>query len=469
MLIGRKYEQEVLRDALHKDQSQFIAVYGRRRVGKTFLIRETFDYKFTFQHTGLADGKTSDQLANFQESLKEYGYSDAPLPVSWLEAFNLLKTLVKQSRAKRKVLFIDELPWLDTSKSGFLTALEHFWNGWATTRKDIILIVCGSATSWIINKIINNHGGLYNRVTERILLHPFTLAECESYAQSLGLKMEKEQILESYMILGGIPYYWSFMSKNLSLAQNIDMLFFEKDGKLKDEFEHLYASLFKKKEPYIAIVSALGKKKIGLTRDELIHELGIKAGGNLSRRLVELEQCGFIRRYSTPGKPVKDALFQLLDNYTIFYFRFIQHNTSNDEHFWLSSIDAPFHRVWEGLAFERVVLQHIPQVKNALGISGVLSNVYSWRYDGDVGAQIDLIIDRHDSVINLCEIKYSSGEYVITKDYAKDLKRKREVYREQTKTKKAIHLTMITTEGVKKNAYYNDIQSEVTMDQLFVG
>lgn len=229
-------------------------------------------------------------------------------------------------------------------------------------------------------------------------------------------------------------------------------------------YMHLF---FKKKEPYIAIVSALGKKKIGLTRDELIHELGIKAGGNLSRRLVELEQCGFIRRYSTPGKPVKDALFQLLDNYTIFYFRFIQHNTSNDEHFWLSSIDAPFHRVWEGLAFERVVLQHIPQVKNALGISGVLSNVYSWRYDGDVGAQIDLIIDRHDSVINLCEIKYSSGEYVITKDYAKDLKRKREVYREQTKTKKAIHLTMITTEGVKKNAYYNDIQSEVTTDQLF--
>ena len=194
MLIGRKYEQEVLRNALHKDQSQFIAVYG---VGKTYLIRETFDYKFTFQHTGLADGKTSDQLANFQESLKEYGYSDAPLPVSWLEGFNLLKTLVKRSRAKKKVLFIDELPWLDTSKSGFLTALEHFWNGWATTRKDIILIVCGSATSWIINKIINNHGGLHNRVTERIMLRPFTLAECESYAQSLGLKMEKEQVLES--------------------------------------------------------------------------------------------------------------------------------------------------------------------------------------------------------------------------------------------------------------------------------
>ena len=286
MLIGRKYEQEVLRNALHKDQSQFIAVYGRRRVGKTYLIRETFDYKFTFQHTGLADGKTSDQLANFQESLKDSGYLDAPLPISWLEAFNLLKTLVKQSRAKKKVLFIDELPWLDTSKSGFLTALEHFWNGWATTRKDIVLIVCGSATSWIINKIINNHGGLHNRVTDKILLHPFTLAECEAYAQSLGLKMEKEQILESYMILGGIPYYWSFMSKNLSLAQNIDMLFFEDGGKLKDEFEHLYASLFKKKEPYIAIVSALGKKKIGLTRDELIHELGIKAGGNLSRRLV---------------------------------------------------------------------------------------------------------------------------------------------------------------------------------------
>ena len=362
MLIGRIAEQETLREALRKDQSQFIAIYGRRRVGKTFLVRETFNYKFTFQHTGLAKGKTSEQLMNFQESLKEYGYSDAPLPQTWLEAFSLLKQLIKNSRVRKKVIFIDELPWLDTPKSSFLSALEHFWNGWATSRKDVVLIVCGSATSWIIRKIVNNHGGLHNRITDKILLEPFTLAECESYSQSLGLVMSREQILESYMILGGIPYYWSLLSAKKSLSQNIDALFFASNGKLTDEFDHLYASLFKKKAPYIDIVSALSKKRGGMTREELIQLLKVKAGGQLSQRLKELEQCGFIRKYCTPGKKVKDAIYQLIDNYTIFYFKFIQNNTGGDERFWTSSIDAQFHRVWEGLAFERVVLQHIIQV-----------------------------------------------------------------------------------------------------------
>ena len=467
MLIGRIAEQETLREALRKDQSQFIAIYGRRRVGKTFLVRETFNYKFTFQHTGLAKGKTSEQLMNFQESLKEYGYSDAPLPQTWLEAFSLLKQLIKNSRVRKKVIFIDELPWLDTPKSSFLSALEHFWNGWATSRKDVVLIVCGSATSWIIRKIVNNHGGLHNRITDKILLEPFTLAECESYSQSLGLVMSREQILESYMILGGIPYYWSLLSAKKSLSQNIDALFFASNGKLTDEFDHLYASLFKKKAPYIDIVSALSKKRGGMTREELIQLLKVNAGGQLSQRLKELEQCGFIRKYCTPGKKVKDAIYQLIDNYTIFYFIFIQNNTGGDERFWTSSIDAQFHRVWEGLAFERVVLQHIIQVKKALEIGGVLTNVYSWRYQGEEGAQVDLVIDRRDDVINLCEIKFSGGEYLIDKAYSKELKQKRDVFREQTKTRKAVHLTMITTEGVKRNVYYNDIQSEVTLDQLF--
>ena len=269
------------------------------------------------------------------------------------------------------------------------------------------------------------------------------------------------------MILGGIPYYWSLLSAKKSLSQNIDALFFASNGKLTDEFDHLYASLFKKKAPYIDIVSALSKKRGGMTREELIQLLKVNAGGQLSQRLKELEQCGFIRKYCTPGKKVKDAIYQLIDNYTIFYFKFIQNNTGGDERFWTSSIDAQFHRVWEGLAFERVVLQHIIQVKKALEIGGVLTNVYSWRYQGEEGAQVDLVIDRRDDVINLCEIKFSGGEYLIDKAYSKELKQKRDVFREQTKTRKAVHLTMITTEGVKRNVYYNDIQSEVTLDQLF--
>ena len=293
------------------------------------------------------------------------------------------------------------------------------------------------------------------------------MSECEAYSQSLGLVMSREQLLESYMILGGIPYYWSLLKARKSLSQNIDALFFARNGKLTDEFDHLYASLFKKKSPYIEIVSALSKIRAGMSREELIQVLKIKTGGVLSSRLKELEQCGFIRKYCVPGKKVKDALYQLIDNYTIFYFKFIQNNIGGDEHFWTSSIDAQFHRVWEGLAFERVVLQHVAQVKKALEIGGVLSNVYSWRYQGEEGAQIDLVIDRRDNVINLCEIKFSGGEYVIDKAYSKELKHKRDIFREQTKTRKAIHLTMITMEGVKRNVYYDDIQSEVTSDQLF--
>ncbi len=473
MLVGRKNEQKELLKAYNSEYSQFVAVYGRRRVGKTFLIRETFNYEFTFQHTGLAKGKTKEQLSNFRTSLIDAGYADCPMPKDWLEAFNLLKKVIKESNARKKIIFIDELPWMDTPKSDFMMALEHFWNGWATTRKDILLIVCGSATSWIISKIIQNHGGLHNRVTGRVRLEPFTLKECEEYASAQGLMLGRYQILSLYMVMGGIPYYWSFLKKELSPSQNIDYLFFSKDGDLNDEFNHLYASLFKKKEPYIKIVSALGKKKMGLYRDEVVEYTGLANNGNLTKKLSELEQCGFIRRYNVMGKKAKDALYQLIDNYTIFYFKFIENNQKADEHFWTTSLDAQFHKVWEGLAFERVAFRHIPQIKKALGISGVFCNVYSWRHDAnpedmeDTGAQIDLILDRNDQLINLCEIKYSNNEYVLGAKDQMVLFNKREVFREETKTKKAIHLTMVTTFGVKKNAYWNDIQSEVTLDDLF--
>ena len=244
MLIGRKAEQQILRSALNSDTSEFVAVYGRRRIGKTFLIRETFDYRFTFQHTGLAKGRTKDQLFSFAISLRDAGYDECPIPQSWLEAFSLLSTLLKNATDEKKIVFLDELPWMDTARSGFLSAFEHFWNGWASARKDILLIICGSATSWIINKVINDHGGLHNRITRQIALQPFTLAECERYTQSRQLEMSRYQLAECYMILGGIPYYWSLLEKGKSLAQNIDQLFFQRNGKLAHEFDHLYKSLF---------------------------------------------------------------------------------------------------------------------------------------------------------------------------------------------------------------------------------
>lgn len=470
MIIGRKEEQQILRSAVQSENSEFVAVYGRRRVGKTYLIRETFGYKFTFQHTGLAKGNTKEQLFSFAISLRDAGYDDCPIPKSWLEAFSLLSTYLKNSTDEKKIVFLDELPWMDTARSNFISAFEHFWNGWASARKDIVLIICGSATSWIINKVINDHGGLHNRVTKQIALQPFTLKECEMFAESKGLEMSRYQLAECYMVLGGIPYYWSLLEKGLSLAQNIDKIIFAKNGKLSNEFNQLYASLFKSPEQYIDVVTALGKKKAGMTREEIIAATDMYSSGTLSKVLDELEYCGFIRKYNGFDKKSKQAIYQLIDNYTLFYFKFIQQNENNDEHFWSASIDSAMHRAWSGLAFERLCMAHTQQIKAALGIAGVLSNVYSWRKEADEmsdGAQIDLLIDRKDQVINLCEMKYSLSEYAIDAEYEQKLRNKKSAFIDATNTRKAVHLTMVTTFGIKANAHSGIVQNEITLEDLF--
>lgn len=470
MIIGRKEEQQILHSAVQSENSEFVAVYGRRRVGKTYLIRETFGYKFTFQHTGLAKGNTKEQLFSFAISLRDAGYDDCPIPKSWLEAFSLLSTYLKNSTDEKKIVFLDELPWMDTPRSNFISAFEHFWNGWASARKDIVLIICGSATSWIINKVINDHGGLHNRVTKQIALQPFTLKECEMFAQSKGLEMSRYQLAECYMVFGGIPYYWSLLEKGLSLAQNIDKIIFAKNGKLSNEFDQLYASLFKSPEQYIDIVTALGKKKVGMTREEIIAATDKYSNGALSKVLDELEYCGFIRKYNGFDKKGKQAIYQLIDNYTLFYFKFIQQNENNDEHFWSASIDSAMHRAWSGLAFERLCMAHTQQIKAALGIAGVLSNVYSWRKEADEmsdGAQIDLLIDRKDQVVNLCEMKYSLSEYVIDAEYEQKLRNKKSAFIDTTNTRKAVHLTMVTTFGIKVNAHSGIVQNEITLEDLF--
>lgn len=471
MLIGREEEQKILQSAVQSEYSEFIAVYGRRRIGKTYLIRETFGYKFTFQHTGLARGNTKDQLFSFAISLRDAGFDDCPIPKSWLEAFSLLSNFLKNTTDEKKIIFLDELPWMDTSRSNFLSAFEHFWNGWASARKDIVLIICGSATSWIINKVINDHGGLHNRVTQQIALQPFTLRECEMFAQIKGLEMNRYQLAECYMVLGGIPFYWSLLERGLSLSQNIDKIFFSRNGKLSNEFNQLYASLFKSPELYISVVTALGKKKAGMTREEILKAIGKQSNGALSKVLDELEYCGFVRKYNGYGKKIKQTIFQLIDNYTLFYFKFIQQNHNNDEHFWSSSIDSSMHRAWSGLAFERLCMAHVQQIKTELGIVGVLSNVYSWRKEADEygnGVQIDMLIDRNDQVINLCEMKYSQSEYVIDADYERSLRNKKSAFIEATQTRKAVHLTMVTTYGVRHNSHSGVVQSEVVLDDLFL-
>lgn len=471
MIIGRQDEQQKLLRAYGSNRSEFIAVFGRRRVGKTFLIRETFDQRFTFIHTGLSNKSTREQLQNFQSSLRKQGMPKAPLPANWLEAFDYLETLVSQSKTRRKVVFIDEMPWMDAPRSSFLTALERFWNSFASARHDVVLVVCGSATSWIIKKILRNHGGLHNRLTGRIYLQPFTLHECELYAKQLRLGFNRRQLLEGYMIMGGIPYYWSLLNREKSLSQNIDDLFFAPFGDLSNEFSELYASLFSRPERYIAIIEALGSKRVGMTRSEIVHAAALPFNGRFAEMLEELEYCGFVRRYNVLGRKSKDAVFQLVDNFTLFYFKFIAGNAGNDPHYWTRIIGKPVYNVWCGLAFERLCLLHSRQIKDALKIGGVLSNEYSWYTRGDAenkGVQIDLLIDRDDQVINLCEIKFSKTPYKITAKYDSELQYKCERFIEESGTTKAVRLTMITSSGLLRNKYSDEISNQVSSNDLFL-
>ena len=471
MLTGREKQQQLLLSLLDHEDSQFVAVYGRRRVGKTYLVRETYTTRITFQHTGLQGADKKGQLKEFGRSLMNAGMPKVPRMSDWFDAFFALEQFLQSRPEGKKVIFIDELPWMDTPKSNLVAALDHFWNGWASARKDIILVICGSATSWIINKIVKNYGGLHNRLTRQIYLEPFTLQECEQYAFANNLGMSRRNILETYMVIGGIPYYWQFMQKQYSWAQNISNLFFEKTSPLRGEFEALYASLFRNPQPYIDIITALGTKKAGMTRAEIIEATGLNIGGKLSAMLEELEECDFIRSFYALGKQTKEILYQLIDNFTLFYFKFLADKRSFGTNYWSRMIVKPQYSAWSGLAFERVCFQHVEQIKRAMGISGIICNVCSWqyrpKYSSESGVQIDMLIDRDDQVINLCEMKYAQGEYEMTEAYEKALRNKLSAFIAHSRTRKGVSLLMLTSYGLKKNQWANNIPIQLTMDDLF--
>ncbi len=471
-MVGRKRELRMLRECVEADRSRLIVVYGRRRVGKTFLVREAFDYRFTFTHTGLEKGGLDEQLSEFWSSLRRQWNADCKMPRNWFEAFELLKDAIESSSDVRKTIFIDELPWMDTRNSGFVKAVESFWNGWASARKDVVMIVCGSAAAWMSKKVLQNRGGLFNRANRTIYLEPFTLAECESYVKSEGLVMDRKDIASAYMIFGGAPYYWSLLDRGESLSQNIDRLFFGSRPELAEEFERLYKSVFTDPAPYIDVVAALGKKKCGMTRGEIVSAVPeAENNGVLSTVLRNLETSGFVRRYSETGKKKKGSVFQLIDNYTLFFFQFVQGYAGHDEHRWTNMVHDQRRMTWEGLSFERLCLQHTRQIKAALGIAGVETSESSWRCiseDPDVkGAQIDLVITRGDRVVNLCEMKFVSEKFVIDAEYASRLREKIGTFKRETGTHCNCHLTFVTTYGVRRNVHSGIVQSEVTLDDLF--
>lgn len=472
-IIGRKDEKELLARIWESRQSEFVAVCGRRRVGKTFLVREYFEGQMVFQVSGIANGNMGEQLKNFCYSLRRYGAALSEMPADWIDAFELLIRYLASLPEGRKVVFLDELPWMDTAGANFISALEHFWNGWASARRDIILIVCGSATSWMMDNLINNHGGLYGRLTHRIMLRPFSLGEAERFLAANDVRLSRYEVAEAYMVLGGIPYYLNMLDSRLSLAQNIDRLLFNPNGELYNEFDMLYRSLFSHSDIYIKVVECLNSRGYGMTRTEIVESTGLKSGKTLSTVLANLESCGFIRKYANYGCADRKALYQLVDFFTLFYFRFLRHSSFRNLQYWSALQRTPRFYAWAGVSFEILAMEHIAQIKKRLGISGVATSVYSWRSRsagaGDQrAAQIDMVIERADNTINVCEMKFSEGEFSISKDYDKVLRNKIERFLQETKSRKSVQLTFVTSYGLKKGMYAGVAQNEVVLDDLFL-
>ena len=469
-LVGRVTDLATFQELYNSGKSEFVAVYGRRRVGKTFLIRSAFEGKITFQATGLSNATLIQQLTNFNLELRrvipEHDYTSAN---DWISAFQQLILFLETNDDPKKIVFIDELPWFDTPKSGFIAALEHFWNSWACARNDIVLIVCGSAASWIINKLINSKGGLHNRVTKRMKIIPFTLKECELFLQTKNVNLDHYQIIQLYMVFGGIPFYWEEVKPGLSAAQSIENICFSENGTLRTEFNNLFKSLFNKHEKHSAIVAAVAKKGMGLSREEIMKETGLPNAGSTTRLLEELEESGFLLKYSPYRKKSRNSIYQLIDFYSLFYLKFIKDSNPKDSNQWINTIDNPKHRAWSGYAFELVCLSHLAQIKKELGISGVYTTSSSWRSSiNNVGAQIDLVIDRRDQVINLCEMKFSINPFTIEKKYADELRNKMGIFKSETKTRKAVFLTMITTYGIQPNVHsIGLVQNDINLEALF--
>ena len=475
-IIGRKQEIQELESLYNSDESQFVAIYGRCRVGKTFLVDEALKGKITFRHAGLSpvdeNGKKNllkDQLKHFFNSLRLHGMKKGRCPSSWLDAFFLLEQHLQNiDNGTRQVVFLDELPWMDTPKSGFMTAFEAFWNSWGCHRDNLMVVVCGSANSWILDNLINSHGGLYDRTKCDIKLNPFTFKETEDFFKAKGILLSQYDILQTQMVLGGIPYYLGYFKKGYSFAQNVDRLFWSDEAKLKDEFDRLFSSIFSNPEEMKRIVMTLTKRRKGFTRKDLAETLGVNADGSFTKKLKALIASDFIQKYKPFGESA-DEYYKLIDPFCIFYSKFVKDNDSQNPYFWSENQFSQKVVSWRGFAFEDFCFRQVDLVKRALGISGVSTEISTWNVKGDdikEGSQTDLLIKRKDNIVNLCEMKFYSEEYSADKtEYRKMLKRVEDL-RQILPAKFTIHPTLVTTFGLKHNEYSGIFQKVVTLEEM---
>lgn len=470
-IIGRIEEQKLLLSLKDSPKAEFVALYGRRRVGKTFLINQLFGSNFAFKMTGVLDGSLKDQLAAFSDSMDDFGYDMEEKPKNWMDAFKLLKKALKPrvESGAPCIIFLDELPAMDANRSGIAKAVGYFWNSWASLFSNVTLIVCGSATSWMITNIVDSKGGLHDRITQEIHVRPFCLKETEEYFNENGFQWNRDIVLQAYMAFGGIPYYLSLLSPRESFAQNIDRLFFGPDEKMRREFKRLFATLYNRPEGYIEIVKKLCESKQGATRQELAESLKVSNNAFLGKKLDDLVHCDLLRKIPVREKKIKknDFVFQLADFFCIFWLTFIQ-KAELENNYWQHHINTPEINTWMGLSFERICMSHIQQIKKALRIDGISTINYAWRSKSSTpGAQIDLVIERADKIVNLCEIKYSQTPYSIDKDEYQKLLNRREAFSKETRLRHSPWITMIVSEGLSQGMYSNIAQGVVTKDELF--
>lgn len=472
VVVGRNKEQLLLREALRSKESELIAVLGRRRVGKTYLVKQTYKKELDFEIAGTENATTEFQLQAFSFRLSQYTGKAPEKYGNWLSAFfALIKYLEELSTDRKRVLFFDELPWLATVRSDFLNAFSFFWNNWAINN-DVVVVICGSAASWMIKHVIKHRGGLHNRITYKIQLSPFSLTETRAYLTSRGIPMNELQVLRLYMVMGGIPHYLKQIKPGVSVAQNIDAVCFSEQGLLRDEFTDLYMALFDSPDRHMAIVRSLAEHHYGLSRKVLLQKAGLSNGGGATRVLNELEQSGFIVSQMAYGKNKQQRFYRLIDEYSLFYLRFLEPLRRQGNGTWSDMIDTPVYHGWSGYAFENIGIRHLPQIKKALGISGVRTTNSSYlaqKTDELPGIQIDLLIDRADEVINVCEFKFSANNFALTPGEALKLRDKLAAFQRHTGTRKQLFLTLITPFVADDHARTLDwVEALVTAHDLFV-
>jgi len=489
-IIARKKEKKVLADILWSKSAELLAIYGRRRVGKTFLVRNFFESLDNVIYFEMAGQKQESgeyaplkyQLGNFKYQFERTFSKEIQVPQSWQEAFNILKKEVDRfdDANVKLILFFDELPWLCSPKSGFFEALDQAWNTSFERQHNVKVIVCGSAASWMLKKIVHAKAGFSRRITHKIQLPPFSLKETKEYLTFKGFDLSLMSIAEIYMIFGGIPYYLNFMNPHKSIYQNIEDECFDISGRLVDEYHLVFDSLFNHSNNHKKIVEFIASRQKGVLLKELTKQFSSLKGGSLSRIIDNLVGSSFIKKTAPLYNEKKGTTYRIIDEYILFYLKWIKSAPqsiieSPNTLYFQSIAQKNAYSSWKGFAFERLCLKHEYQIRKALGIHKILtmpSMVYFYDEQGKRSSQIDLLFERADRVITICEMKYSETEYSLKKSDIKSMMHKKKDLRRYLSAKKKgqkdIHICYITSNGVKHNQNFYELQPSVLhLNDLF--